>query len=399
MSRFVLVSIVAILVNCSPDYQSGSTKCSPAGTCPSGFVCGDDSYTGSQSVCYEIGQTTCPSAPAYYCPGSATCWASQVACDTVVNCADGAAACVSEGYVPDCSNSDKCTRVGTSAGTGGSGGEAGSGGQTTGGGGSTGTSSDSANVKFCNQLSASGGESLTLTLSVNGTKISATSSNCEPVGYCLAVPAGAATPFVLMNGSTTLSSGTIDLTAGTELLIRAILDSSSSPTFESNRAGGICSGGTGTAGTMAKFCNFLQKSNKDFLLTLNVGGASFSAMSGSCSPIGACTSIPSGTNVSLSLMDGNTTVASGTYPTISAGANMVFRAEMDTSSGAPSVFGSSYATGICSPATSAHPNASRIAFPTSSPASLEKSETTELSLVPDGRSNTTSTMVYGSKSP
>jgi hypothetical protein len=147
---------------------------------------------------------------------------------------------------------------------------------------------------------------------------------------------------------------------------------------------------------MAKFCNFLQKNSTDFLLTLNMGGVSFSAMSGTCSPIGSCTSIQSGTNVALSLLDGTTTVISGTYPTITAGANMVFRAEMDPSTGSPSVFGSSYATGLCSPATAAPSGGSRISPPIFSSARLEELEKMDLALVPDGASNTAPTTVYRS---
>jgi hypothetical protein len=383
MKRIVWTYALALLLSCSPDYKSGSTKCASDGTCPSGFVCGGASSAGAPDVCYNANVAECTSPYNYYCPSSGTCWEGGVACSTVKDCGGGkVSACEHEGYTVDCS-SDKCVKIGT----GGSGGS---------GGGSTGTSSGSASIKFCNQLTSSSGQSLTLTLNINGTKISTNSGNCEPVGSCFSVPAGTATPFSLMNGSTTLSSGTIDLTDGIELLIRATLDSSSSPTFESNRAGGICSGGTGTAGTMAKFCNFLQKDNADFLLTLKIGSASFSAMSGTCSPIGTCTSIQSGTNVSLSLMDGTSTLVSGTYPTVSAGANMVFRAEMDTDSGSPSVFGSSHTTGICSPATSASAAANHIVFPTSSPASLEKLETTELSLVPDGLRHTTPLTVYRS---
>jgi hypothetical protein len=127
MNRFVLVCVIASLLNCSPDYQSGSTKCSPEGTCPDGFVCGDDSYAGAPSVCYEVGKTTCSSAPGYYCPATATCWESRVACDTVVFCGVGNPnACVSEGYVPDCSNSGKCKTAGSGGTGGGSGGAGGS---------------------------------------------------------------------------------------------------------------------------------------------------------------------------------------------------------------------------------------------------------------------------------
>jgi hypothetical protein len=141
MNRFALACGVALLMNCSPDYQSGSTECSPSGTCPDGFVCGDANSANTPSVCYQTDKTTCSSAGTYYCPESATCWAAQPACDTVVICPDGThQACDSEGYTPDCSNSGKCTKNGStgaggsggSGGGGGGGGSGGSGGSTTG---------------------------------------------------------------------------------------------------------------------------------------------------------------------------------------------------------------------------------------------------------------------------
>jgi hypothetical protein len=348
MKRFALAYAVGLLLSCSPNYQSGNTECSLDGKCPNGFVCGGASTTGALDVCYSKEEAAvaavCDATHIYYCPASQSCWAEKIACDTVVDCGNGhAAACADEGYVPDCSGSGKCTKPGG----GGSGG-----GGTSGSGGSTGTSSNSASIKFCNELIASGGQSMTLTLNINGTTITTTTGNCGPVSSCLAVPSGTAIPISLMNGSTTLFSETVHLIAGTEYLIEATLDSSSSYTLDSNAADGICSGGTGTAGTLAKFCNFLYKGTTDsptaFLLTLNVGGVSLSAMSGTCSPIGSCTSIQSGTNVSMSLVDGSSTIHSGTYPTINSGANMVFRPVVDDS-GSLHIFGASYSTGLCSP--------------------------------------------------
>jgi len=110
MNRFTLVGAIAALMNCSPDYESGRTKCSLQGDCPDGFVCGDDSYPGASSVCYEIDKTTCPPASAYYCPKSSTCWTSRVACDTVGFCGiANPKSRVSKSY--SLSNSDKCARV------------------------------------------------------------------------------------------------------------------------------------------------------------------------------------------------------------------------------------------------------------------------------------------------
>jgi hypothetical protein len=387
MRRLVLASTLA-LFSCSPDYQSGSTECSIDGTCPSGFVCGGASTAGALDICYskEVAKE-CIASYVYYCPASSTCWPAKVACDSVINCGNGQwNACDTEGQLADCSGSGTCVWPGS----GGSGG-----GGTSGSGGSTGTSSVS--IKFCHALT-SGGQSMTLTLNINGSTIATTSGSCNPVSSCLAVPARTAAPISLMNGSTTLASGTIDLTAGMELLIRATLDSSNAITLESNRAGGICSGGNGTSGTLGKFCNFLYTGTTaaptDVLLTLYVGGARFSAMSGTCSPISSCTSIQSGTNVSLSLLDGSSTVLSGTYPTINSGANMVFRADLDDS-GSPNIFGSSYSTGLCSPATAPHA-ANHMVFPTSSSAGLQELAETELSLVSDSARNTTHSTLYRS---
>lgn len=395
--------VVALWLSCSPDYKSGVTECDTDGKCPNGYVCGA-STAGGADVCYSQAETNpgsgggggsgppigpctrsstdgaCAICGKQFCCSQVTACESQPSCLNLLNCIgecpSGGTTCMNgceTSYPSGVANLDSfaacltnycsasCSDESGGGGSGGNGGVAGGGG--TSGSASTIPSPSSVNIKFCQSLSSSS-QSLTLTLNVNGTKISSTTGNCEPVDSCLAVPAGTATPISLMNGSTTLSSGTINLIAGTELLIRATLDSSSSPTLESNRAGGICSGGTGTAGTQAKFCNFLQKSNStDFLLTLNVGGASFSAMSGTCSPIGSCTSIQSGTNVSMSLLDGSSSVSSGTYPTIAAGANMVFRADMDDS-GSPTVFGSAYATGICSSATGTPAHATRMVLPT-----------------------------------
>jgi hypothetical protein len=154
MNRFASTIAVAVLLSCSPNYQSGSTKCSPTGTCPDGFVCGDASNPGAQSVCYEISQTTCQAAPGYYCPGSATCWAAHTACDTVVTCPDGThRACGSEGYTPDCSSGSGICHP--SGGTTGNGGNTGSGG-SSGGAGAGGSGGGGTSVQTCPPPKAGG---------------------------------------------------------------------------------------------------------------------------------------------------------------------------------------------------------------------------------------------------
>ncbi len=201
---------------------------------------------------------------------------------------------------------------GTSTGVTGSGG-------VTQGDGATGGTSSGAKAKFCHALT-SNGQDITLTLDVNGTRISALTGNCVPTNTCMAVPTGTNVPVSLLDGTTILDSGTFaSITAGEELLFRARLDSSSAPTLTGDSANGICSGGSGTTGTVAKFCNRLQRNGGDIVLTLNIGGASISAQSGTCAPVGTCASISSGTNLSMSLLEGSTTVLSGTFPTVPSG--------------------------------------------------------------------------------
>jgi hypothetical protein len=131
MKRVLWTYVFALLLSCNPDYQSGSTECSPTGTCPKGFVCGSGSSAGAQDVCYDTNVAQCVSPDVYYCPSSSTCWTGKVACDTMIDCGNGnIAACGGEGYTPDCSNSGKCTKNG-STGAGGSGGSGGGGGSTT----------------------------------------------------------------------------------------------------------------------------------------------------------------------------------------------------------------------------------------------------------------------------
>ena len=253
-------------------------------------------------------------------------------------------------------------------------------------GGSDVTPSPTAAIKFCHGLS-SGGSPVTLTLDVGGNKISASTSNCQPAASCLAIPAKAGTPISLSNGLLTLFSGTIDLVAGRESLVRATLDSNRRVTLESKRANGICSGGTGTTGTSAKFCNFLQRNDTDILLTLNIAGTTISAMSGTCTPIGSCTPIRSGSSLSMELLDGTFAIASGTYPSVNPGANMVFSAEIDDTDDSPTVFGSPYSSGICSPASGAtapdRPVAFRLLQAPSSPQDIGQSGLGVMSLVRD----------------
>jgi hypothetical protein len=373
MKRILLAALVAGWMGCSPGYESGKTKCSTSGTCPEGFVCNqrnlcvteDSSGRGGTGGGGTGGGTGTPCAPSssdtacVACGKSACCTdlnacLSNSACLNLSSCMSNCtttscvASCESTypGGVSPALNLGNCLASYCSAECD-SGGSTGSGGS----GGSTGGTSGSAKIKFCHGLNTSSRPSLALTLNINGTKVTTTTGNCQPTSSCLTVSAGSAVSISLLDGSTTLVSGTINIEGGKEIMMRATLDDTNAPTVEAGRAQGICSGGTGTAGTQAKFCHFLsKKSTGDYLATLNIGGSTISAMSGTCAPIGSCTAIPSGTDVSISLLDGSTTMLSGTFPTIVSGANMVFFSELDTD-GSPTIFGSTYSTGVCSVAT------------------------------------------------
>ena len=110
MKRCALGCAVALLIGCSPDYQSGSTECNADGKCPGGYMCGGASTAGAPDVCYSQSKAQCDTSDFYYCPASESCWPGKVACDTFVDCGNGkASACVTEGYVANCSSSGKCT--------------------------------------------------------------------------------------------------------------------------------------------------------------------------------------------------------------------------------------------------------------------------------------------------
>jgi formylglycine-generating enzyme len=127
MKRFALIYAVALLLSCSPNYQSGSTECSDTGACPSGFVCGGTSTTSAPDVCYSQTEAQCSASDVYYCPTPSSCWPAKVACSTIVLCPNGkASACRTEGYIANCSGTGQCTNP--SSGAGGSGGSGGSGG-------------------------------------------------------------------------------------------------------------------------------------------------------------------------------------------------------------------------------------------------------------------------------
>ena len=121
MKPFALACAVALFFGCSPDYKSGSTECTTDGKCPSGYICGAAITAGAPDVCYSRTLTkTCTNTDTYYCPawGVNGCWPAKVACDTVVDCGNGTiSACNTEGYVPSCATSGKCSPPGGLCGT------------------------------------------------------------------------------------------------------------------------------------------------------------------------------------------------------------------------------------------------------------------------------------------
>ncbi len=146
MKRFLLVALVFSWFGCSPGYESGKTKCSEKGECPSGFICSDNG-SGSANTCITR-PSFCPDGDAFYCPMSGTCWLSSVACSTVFNCGTNTSpdyrACVAVGYHPDCSGTTCLPGTGGVGGSG-DGGLTGSGGAT-----GTGTSPDAGALSCTN---------------------------------------------------------------------------------------------------------------------------------------------------------------------------------------------------------------------------------------------------------
>jgi len=124
MRGFLLVMLFACWLSCSPTYESGKTRCSETGECPSGFICSDNG-SGSPDTCLTR-PSFCPDQDSFYCPSSSTCWTKAVACSTVLNCGTSASpdylACANTGYYPDC-NGTTClpNSSRTDGGTGGAG--------------------------------------------------------------------------------------------------------------------------------------------------------------------------------------------------------------------------------------------------------------------------------------
>ncbi len=409
MRRFLLAFLALAGLACSPTYDSGKTKCSTKGQCPSGYACasgvcvkGGSGGGGTVDCAASSGDSACTVCGKANCCSELNGCVNNSQCVEFVNCLGE---CTTSSCESSCESShasgvapamslaiclqSQCPECGSTGGSGGSTGAGGSGGSSGGTGGVSGGSSGPVKIKFCQGLKQSG-SSVTLTLDVNGQKLTTSSGNCAPVNGCLTVNAGPDTPISLTQGTSTLTSGTMDFEAGMEALVRPELDADSDIVLESSHSVGICSGGTGTSGTLAKFCNLLSKNSADVTLTLKLGDVSISAVSGTCAPIGTCSSISAGTDLSISLMDGSTTVISGTYPSVVSGANMLFRAEQDDD-GSPTVFGYTYSTGLCSPVSAAN----QIELPPEwTPASLDDPEHDRRAMVSDGSASIPEGTVY-----
>jgi hypothetical protein len=222
------------------------------------------------------------------------------------------------------------------SGTGGSGtGGSGTGGSGTGGSGTGGSTGASAKVTFCHGL-VSSGNPITLVLTINGVQLSALTGNCSP--GCTAVPVGTSVPFSLKLGTTTLTSGTWNLPAIELVALAGVeTDANNAVTVvvDPLQGTGLCSGGTGATVTQAKFCNFLVNADgSTFTMTLNFGTATLSALSGTCTPVSACTAIQSGSGIAFSMSDETETLISETWTgTIASGASMLFTADLGVEKG------------------------------------------------------------------
>jgi hypothetical protein len=151
----------------------------------------------------------------------------------------------------------------------------------------------------------------------------------------------------LSEGGTTISSGTYpSIPVGEEMVFFSVVDTDGSPSIEGWPGNGICSGGSGASGTVAKFCNKLSSGGQSVTLTLDLDGARVSAASGDCAPIAMCLPISSGTDIPIALLNGSEPVVLGTFPSIPSGASMLFAAEIDDLDNSPTITGSDFG-GIC----------------------------------------------------
>jgi hypothetical protein len=210
-------------------------------------------------------------------------------------------------------------------------------------------------VKFCNNLYKiidSESIAVELTVRINDIDLVADSSTCAPVMGCTGIDAGDNIDVTILDGTTELNTVTVPVIYdGDELLITTGLDADSMPIPDVDLASGICSGGDATAGTVAKFCNYMYGQDDSgepvsIIATLDVDGTKLEAESGTCAPIAACTAIPSGTDVPLTLSVGDTDILTGTW-NIEDGSEMVFWARPDGEGGA--LFDASQFAGICAP--------------------------------------------------
>jgi hypothetical protein len=133
MKRIIFAVFLISWFNCSPNYKSGSTKCSDDRMCPNGFSCYDDGKV--TLYCRSNEELGCPDTSNFYCPDSDACFSTPGECSTVTYCGTaqnpGHVICMSPGYSPDCYGT-KCSpgQLGGNGG-GGSGGTGGTGGGGT----------------------------------------------------------------------------------------------------------------------------------------------------------------------------------------------------------------------------------------------------------------------------
>jgi len=95
---------------------------------------------------------------------------------------------------------------------------------------------------------------------------------------------------------------------------------------------------------VVKFCNDLSKGGADVVLTVEVGfpvAATLSASTGSCTPLApaSCQAIPLGTDVPLTLRDGSQVLWQGGMNQVESGEEWILVAELDDTSGEPTVEG------------------------------------------------------------
>jgi hypothetical protein len=97
-----------------------------------------------------------------------------------------------------------------------------------------------------------------------------------------------------------------------------------------------------------KFCNDLARGTESIDITVVFAGVSATAASGECTPVvpNACLPIPTGTEPTVTLLEGTTELITGSFPTLSVldGDEILVIATIDDATASPTALAETFAT-------------------------------------------------------